>query len=151
MLSPLCFCLISRLPLFDLHKKWLTEVYKDYVFKLYGSAEERKESDYTLEFYVSLLFHYLGYNASQMDEVAVVSREERKEIMRYRNYSEIGITMPNFTFQVLLETIEPSYIVYLIRLILLERRLIFIKNDCADNTIIIESLLQLICPLYFGC
>jgi len=82
-----------------------------------------------------------------MNEIAIVSKLDKEEIMRYRNYSEIGITLPNFTFQTLFEAIEPNYILYLIKLILLERRLIFIRTDCSNNTIIIESLLQLIYPL----
>jgi len=108
--------------------------------------------EYTIEFYLSLLFHYLAYNIDLQNEIAIVYKEKgllNKGLLRYRNYSEIGITLPNFTFQTLLESIEPIHIIYLIKLILLERKLIFIRTNCSDNAIIIESLLQLISPLYF--
>ena len=165
VLVPYSFCLISQLPLFDLHKKWLVEIYKAYFARLnLKGLEEKKGSDkkpsqkpqqaeeYTVEFYLSLLFHYLSYNIDKQNEVAIVYTDRtspHKGLLRYRNYSENGITLPNFTFQTLLESIEPIHIIYLIKLILLERKLIFIRNECNENAIIIESLLQLISPLYF--
>eukprot|EP00826_Nyctotherus_ovalis_P066106 TRINITY_DN9749_c0_g1_i2.p1 TRINITY_DN9749_c0_g1~~TRINITY_DN9749_c0_g1_i2.p1 ORF type:complete len:270 (-),score=71.96 TRINITY_DN9749_c0_g1_i2:380-1189(-) len=150
VLVPSSFCLISRLPLFELHKKWLVEVYTACSFrKLRGETNV----EYTLEFFVSLLFHYFAYRVNAKNEVAVVYEDRSKklqELMRYRNYNEIGITLPNFTFQLLFEKIEPICILQLIKIILLERKLIFIESDCANNAIITESLLQLISPLYFA-
>lgn len=150
VLVPSSFCLISRLPLFELHKQWLVEVYTACTCR---KRKGETNAEYTLEFFVSLLFHYFAYRVNAKNEVALVYEDRSKklqELMRYRNYSEIGITLPNFTFQLLFEKIEPVCILHLIKVILLERKLIFIESDCANNAIITESLLQLICPLYFG-
>ena len=135
--------MISRLPLFELHKKWLAEVYNAYSTKA--------KNEYSIEFYISLLFHCLVYKVEAKNEVALVYKDrlnKLQELMRYRNYNEIGITIPNFTFQLLFEKIEPICILNLIRIILLERKLIFIESDCSNNAIITESLLQLVYPLY---
>lgn len=141
-------CLISQLPLFELHKKWLLQLYEIYTLNITNCLFP----NYNIEFYISLIFHYLPYSIDMQNEVSIVYKDSKaniKELMRYRNYNEIGINLPNFTFQKLLETIEPIHIIYLVKLILLERNIIFVRTNCSDNTIIIESLLQLICPLYF--
>ncbi len=163
-LVPTSFCLISQLPLFDLHKfvftpqfadrKWLVEIYKAY----FARSEEKTKTagteparlEYTMEFYLSLLFHYLSYNIDLQNEIVIMYKDRSssaKGLLRYRNYSEIGITLPNFTFQSLLESIEPIHIIYLMKLILLERKIIFVRTDCNDNAVLIESILQLINPL----
>ena len=131
---PLSFCFISKIPLFELYEKLLIELYDSYMSK----------SNFTMEFYLSLIFHYFTYNVTLLNEIAI---SHNGKLIRYRNYSEIGITIPNFTFKVLLKHIDPEYIIILIQLILLERRIIFVKKDCSINAIIIESLFQLICPL----
>ena len=128
------FCLISKIPLFELHQKWLIEIYNSYT----------KKNCYPIEFYLSLIFNYFICDVDSLNEVLISSKDQ---LLRYRNYNEIGITIPNFTFQILMENIDPEQIMLLIRLILLERKIIFVKSDCNNNAMIIESLLQLICPL----
>lgn len=111
---------------------------------MYNSYIEKK-NQFNIEFYVSLIFNYFVHNVDARNEVAIYYKGE---LVRYRNYREIGITLPNFTFKELFKSIVPEHIITLIKLILLERKLILIKSDCSKNAIIIESLFQLICPLY---
>jgi len=105
-------------------------------------------SAYNIEFYVSLIFNYFMHNVDSRNEIAI---SYKNRLVRYRNYREIGITLPNFTFKALFKSITPDNIMSLIKLILLERKLIVIKTDCSKNALIIESLLQLISPLYSYC
>lgn len=134
---PCAFCFISQLPFFELHKKWLREMHESF-------AENAGE--HSVEFYVSLIFNYFVHNVDSRNEVAIA---HKGRLVRYRNYREIGITLPNFTFKALLKSISPEHILALIKLILLERKLILVRSDCSKNALIIESLFQLINPLYF--
>jgi hypothetical protein len=135
--SPFSFCFISQLPFFELHKKWLLEMYEAFI----GNT-----NSYNIEFYISLIFNYFMHNVDSRNEIAISFTDR---LIRYRNYREIGITLPNFTFKALFKSIAPENIMVLIKLILLERKLILIKTDCSKNALIIESLFQLINPLYF--
>ena len=48
-------------------------------------SEEVKEPEYTIEFYISLLFHYKNYNTNLMNEVCFMYKDTNQEFMRYRN------------------------------------------------------------------
>ena len=105
---------------------------------------------YTLEFYISLLFHHVYYNCQLQNEVELYYRDQhrrRKTFVRYRNYSTSGFTLPNFTFEVLLSAIKPNRILELTKFLLLEKKILLIRDHYADNAVLIESLLMLLSPL----
>eukprot|EP00826_Nyctotherus_ovalis_P005862 TRINITY_DN11337_c0_g1_i3.p1 TRINITY_DN11337_c0_g1~~TRINITY_DN11337_c0_g1_i3.p1 ORF type:complete len:149 (-),score=8.40 TRINITY_DN11337_c0_g1_i3:63-509(-) len=142
------FCVISQLPVFDLHKKWLIEVYEAYI----ASKNDSRARKYTLEFYISFLFHHLYYNSKWQNEVQIHYKDKRnnsKTFINYRNYKPEGFTLPNFTFQTLLESIQPRQLLELIKCLLLEKKVLLIRDQYSDNAVIIESLLSLLFPLYF--
>ena len=110
-----------------------------------------KETKYSLEFYVSLLFHHIYYNSEWHNEVEVYYTDRHKfkrSFIRYRNYKSTGFTLPNFTFRSLLETMKPNRVLELVKYLLLEKKVLLVQKHCSDNAVIIESLISLLSPLY---
>ena len=115
------------------------------------------QNKYSMEFYLSVLFHHLYYNPQFSNEVEVLysvpqlqggkQRGGRKSMFRYRNYKDIGFTLPNFTFQILLERLDPYRIMHIFSVLLLERKLLLIHDNYGENALIIESLIALLSPL----
>jgi len=141
------FCIISQLPVFELQKKWLIEVYEAYI----ASKSNSHTRIYTIEFYISLLFHHLYYNCEWQNEVEVFYRDKRnskRTFIKYRNYRSEDFALPNFTFQTLLETIQVNQILELIKCLLLEKKILLIRDQYSDNALLIENLLLLLFPLY---
>ena len=143
---PVCFCAISRLPIFDFQRYLFTQFCRSLLYKMY-EAHRDKVKDFTIEFYLTLLFHHLSYSSEIQNEVEVQSIRSRETFIRYRNYKAVGLTLPNFTVQALLENIRPKQIMEIAKLLLLERKVIFVRDNCTDNALIIESLLMLLLPL----
>lgn len=103
-----------------------------------------------MEFYTFLLFHQFSLNRDLNDEIEVIytdQRKRQKSFLRYRNCKETGITLPNYSFRILLESFKPKELIILIQLLLLERKLILIQSDPNQFAIVIESLLLLLAPL----
>lgn len=146
MLVPVSFCLVSQLPLFDLQKKWLVKVYEAHT----AAKGFAKGGKYTLEFYISLLFHHVYYNSEWNNEVQVYYRDSfkrKRNFIRYRNYRSVGFTLPNFTFQALLETMKPNRVLELVKYLLLEKKILLVQRNYSENALIIESLIALLSPL----
>ncbi len=138
-----------------LRRKWLIEVYESHIATTTstegGRTLQRSNKKYTVEFYMSLLFHHLYYNSEWQNEVEIFyhdSHSHRHTFARYRNYKSSGFTLPNFTFQSLLESVKPNRILELIKYLLLEKKVLLVRDRYADNAVLIESLLSLISPLY---
>lgn len=106
-----------------------------------------RTSGYSLEFYLSLVFHHLSYSADLQNEVEVIA-ENRAPFVRYRNYKAVGLTLPNFTVQGLMENVAPKQIIEIVKLLLLEKKIIIVRDNCGDNALLIESILMLLSPLY---
>ena len=140
--------MISQIPVFELQKKWLLAVYDAYFhFSTEQKSSSNKQSKFTIEFYISFLFHYLQYNSEWQNEIEIVYKQ-RETFARYRNYKPTGFTLPNFTLQSLLETMKPNRILQLVTYLLLEKKILLVQKNYSDNAIIIESLLTLLSPLY---
>lgn len=135
---PTCLCVLSSLPVFGFQKALVNA--------LHDSIQLR--SQYPPEFYLSLSFHHLFYNADLKNEVKLTVNRSLC-FARFQNYKFRGITPANFTFQALLETVKPKQVMHLVKLLLLEKKIIIIRDNCDDNAVLIESLLALLSPLYF--
>ena len=146
-------------------RKWLIDVYEAHIASKVddasgqtpttkaGSSREEQSGPkkYTMEFYLSLLFHHVYYNSDLQNEVELFYRDHhqrRRTFARYRNYKTTGFTLPNFTFEALLSAIKPNRILDLMKFLLLEKKVLLIRDHYADNAVLIESLLMLLSPLY---
>lgn len=90
----------------------------------------------------------MSYIADLQNEVMI--KNENLEWVRYRNYKAVGLTFPHLSIKRLIEAIQPKSIIDIIKLLLLEKKIILIRDSCSDNAILFETLLMLISPLYFS-
>ena len=132
--------MISRLPIFDFQKSVLRIIHSVFI------TSDRASKRYSIEFYLSLAFHHLSYSADLQNEVEVLS-ENNTSFVRYSNYKAVGLTLPHFTIQGLMENVKPKQIVDIVKLLLLEKKIILIRDNCNDNALLIESILMLLSPL----
>lgn len=86
------------------------------------------------------------YNAELKNEVRLVIGKNT-HFAQYQNYKLRGITPTNFTFQSLIEAIKPTQLLQILKLLLLEKKIILIRDSCDDNAVLIESLITLLSPL----
>lgn len=135
----MCFCLISSIPMFDFQTAILNAMHSAHLIK--------ENARYTIEFYISLIFHHLSYNPSIQNEITLIS-DKTTPLAKYYNYKASTITIPNFTFRPLLENIKIEYLIMIIKLLLLEKKVILIRDNSNDNGIVIESIIMLLFPLY---
>ncbi|CDW85806.1 UNKNOWN [Stylonychia lemnae] len=66
---------------------------------------------------------------------------------RFRNTKTYGFTLENYSFELLLQCLKPERILFLITALLLERKIILIKENFGDIALIMESLVSLLNPL----
>jgi len=119
--------------------------------KNYKYTSSDPPENYTMEFYTSILFHHLSFNPSLNNEIELIYFDrgnKQKRFLRYRNCKDTELTLPNFTFRALLKAIKPYHLLDLIKLLLLERKILLVQNDQNSLALIIESLLILLYPLY---
>jgi hypothetical protein len=147
VLVPMAFCVISQLPIFDFQRNWLIKVYESFIFppELLRHSTKLQEKKWSLEFYISLLFHHLYYNSEWKNEVLISYNNHR--LSSYRNCRTTGLTLPNFTFHTLMTTMKPNRILELIQYLLLEKKILLVQSQYSNNAIITESLLSLLYPL----
>ena len=147
MLIPMAFCVISQLPIFDFQKNWLIKAYESFTSPsdLLRYSTKPQEKKWSLEFYISFLFHYLYYNSEWKNEVLITLNGQK--LSSYRNCRATDFTLPNFTFHTLITTMKPNRILELIQYLLLEKKILLVQSQYSDNAIIIESLLSLLYPL----
>lgn len=106
-----------------------------------------EDTEYTLEFYISLIFYHFFYNSNWNREIQIVYKKDKhllSEFARYRNFppNELPISLYD-----LLKLISPYHVVMLIFHLLLEHKVILLRTQYKNNAIFIESLLQLLSPL----
>jgi DENN (AEX-3) domain len=66
---------------------------------------------------------------------------------RYRNTKPYGFSLENYSFELLLQSLIPEKLIYLLTALLLERKLILIKDSFGDLALILESFVTLLSPL----
>ena len=99
-----------------------------------------------MEFYISIIFHYLYYIADLKDEINI-TMNGIDPFGTIHSYASTGFTLPNFTIKILMESMEVEQIMNIIRFLLLERKILIVRNRCEDNAILMESILMLLSPL----
>jgi len=138
---PVSLLLISQHPFFTLQKDCLTKIL----------AAAKKDNIYTVEFYISLLFHHLTFNPKLRNYVEVESfdllEEKSRTLLKYHNCKGDCLSLSNHPTKEMLKLIDIKNLFKLISLMLLERKIVFVKKDDRDLAIIIEWLLSLIYPL----
>ena len=121
----------------------------------------------SLEFYISLMASHLWHSSSYESEIVLERRflkqeessaldsslvktqedeEVRLPLLTYVNSRLYGLSLDVFPARVVLEQIKSNSIVTLVNVLLLEKKLILIKEDVGDLAIIIEGLLSFIRP-----
>ena len=186
-MSPICFCLVSNYPIFSIQKQFLTHIFNDIIkgvhrdtLALLGPAEETptaerapgkspraplssRESEHRrqkLEFYISLLFHYVGAGRSnQLIEIYKMikrpsaEKQVQKPILRIfdslRNQGHFKVD--NYEFSFLFRRVNYQRIIQLFVALLLERKVILITKDFSELSILIETLKALLYPLQWKC
>lgn len=66
---------------------------------------------------------------------------------RYRNTRNYGFSLENYSFELLLQSLKPDKIIFLLTALLLERKIVLIKSNFGDLALIMESLVSLLAPL----
>lgn len=145
---PTSFCIISQLPIFDFLKSWVLKAHEAYVTptEALQYSTRPQEKKYSLEFHLSFLFHHLYYNSEWKNEV-LITHSRKSKLGSYRNYRANGFALPNFNYRTLMTTMKPNRILELVQYLLLEKKILLVQSQYADNAIIIESLLSLLYPL----
>lgn len=58
----------------------------------------------------------------------------------------MGFNLENYNFELLLQTLQPEKIIYLVKALLLERKVVLIKRDVGDIAVIMQALIALMNP-----
>jgi hypothetical protein len=57
-------------------------------------------------------------------------------MMKYRNGQQFGFNLENYKFELLLQSVRPEKIIQLFTALLLERKIVLIKNQIGDIALI---------------
>lgn len=68
--------------------------------------------------------------------------------MRYRNFTPYDLSFPLFSFESLFQTLGVDNTITLLTHLLLEHKVILLRDKYKDNAKVIELLLELMAPLY---
>jgi hypothetical protein len=114
-----------------------------------------------IELYITLFFNHLYYCEDLDKDIEVeekIRRQKRRKhveedslsYFRYRNTKSYGFTLENYSFELLLQSLKPERILFLITALLLERKVVLIKKEFGDIAVIMESLVSLLNPLQWN-
>ena len=114
-----------------------------------------------LEFYVSVFFNHLYYCEEVEHDIEIEGKRRRLQktshmaanaiesetYFRFRNTKSYGFSLENYSFELLLQSLIPEKIIFLLTALLLERKIVLIKDNFGDLAVIMESLVTLLSPL----
>jgi DENN (AEX-3) domain len=94
----------------------------------------------------------LYHNESIDSNIEIEGKRPSKSLsvetyFRYRNTRSYGFILENYSFELLLQSLKPDKIIFLLTALLLERKILLIKEKFGDIAVIMESLVELLCPL----
>jgi hypothetical protein len=67
-------------------------------------------------------------------------------LFKFRNIKQYGFHLENYQFELLLKTLKPEKIIMLVTCLLLERKVVLIKNQIGDIALIMQALISLMNP-----
>ena len=72
-----------------------------------------------------------------------------ESFFKFRNSRSLGgcLNIENYSFELLLQSLNPDKILLLVTALLLERKIVLIKENFGDIAVIMESLVSLLYPL----
>ena len=138
---PTSLLVVSRYTIFTPQRNWLEQI-------INAAKKTSKTDSHSIEFYISLLFHYLTYNPMQNNYVEIY-KTEHEQIFNYSNSKENYCSISNLPFKDLLMKITPNNIFKLLSPLLLERMIVLLQDTDNDLAIMLACLLSLMTPLYF--
>lgn len=138
---PYALCLISETPIYDVHKILLKKLGSLVSDRITGVCNEK----YTVEFYLSVIFHHLFLSLD--DSIGVIITSNKTPFISYRNGMNAPMSIHNVCNGLLLQRISISNLFELIKIILLERKLIVVSDNYGDIGHIIECILCLMQPI----
>ena len=183
LLLPTAICFVSPHPFFIYHRECFSLIHQKVVlnkltktfdfFFVSRQLPSYSEED-SLEFYISLMASHLWHSSAYESEIVLERRflkqeesnaldsslvktqeddEIRLPLLTYVNSRLYGLSLDVFPARIALEQIKSNSIVTLVNVLLLEKKLILIKEDVGDLAIIIEGLLSFIRPFqwHFTC
>jgi hypothetical protein len=74
------------------------------------------------------------------------SKKKYEVMMKYRNGQQFGFNLENYRFELLLQSVRPEKIIQLFSALLLERKIVLIKNQIGDIALIMQALISLLNP-----
>jgi len=112
-----------------------------------GINEVTSKDELTMELLLSLVFHYFHFSNQINSEIRFNNSEQL--IFKYRNHTDYGFVLQNFSFELLLKRISPANILRIVCALLLERKVALLFQNYQQNAVIMESIISLISPLYY--
>ena len=67
-------------------------------------------------------------------------------LFKFRNMKPFGFQLENYQFDLLLQKLKPEKLIQLFTALLLERKIVLIKDDIGDIALIMQSLITLLSP-----
>jgi DENN (AEX-3) domain len=100
---------------------------------------------YTAEFYLSVLFHHLFFSLD--DSVGVIITFNKSPFMSYRNGLNAPMSLENLSYGVLIQKMPIKNLIELLKLVLLERKIILVSDGNGEIGNLIECVLCLLHPI----
>lgn len=67
-------------------------------------------------------------------------------LFKFRNLKPFGFQLENYPFDLLLQKIKPEKLIQLFTALLLERKIVLIKNEIGEIALVMQSLITLLNP-----
>lgn len=74
------------------------------------------------------------------------SNSKTEALFKFRNMKPSGFQLENFPFDLLLHKLKPEKLIHLVTALLLERKIVLIKDEIGDIALIMQGLLTLLNP-----
>jgi len=87
-----------------------------------------------------------GQGANIQDQVSKTNSSKTVPLFKFRNLKPFGFQLENFPFNLLLQKLKPAKLVHLVTALLLERKIVLIKEDIGDIALIMQGLITLMNP-----
>ena len=138
---PYALCLISASPIYEIHKTLLKKLGSLLSERIAGYTNEK----YTAEFYLSVMFHHLFL--SMDDSIGVIITFNKSPFVSYRNGMNAPMSLENLSYGMLIQKIPIKNLIELLKLVLLERKIILVGEGSGEIGNIIECILCLLHPI----